>query len=254
MSQVIQFVIDNAARFYLASLIGGAVALILLMRARRKQKAALFGLELELAHDQSKRAIRLLLVAALIAPVVLLINLVLGPTLPAQNVDRPTATPNVFITPPPTFSNITPSPTATLTPTLPIPSPTQPVAVTLAPATTPETTEPAVTPIAPQPTDVVCVFTNPADRGTVTGEVSFVGSAWLSDFGFYRLEVLGPQTGEVWASIIGDVVRDPVMDGVLGVANFGGWMPGEYMIRIVLVDVTSNEAGGCQIVIRLTDQ
>jgi hypothetical protein len=42
-------------------------------------------------------------------------------------------------------------------------------------------------------------------------------------------------------------VSTPVTGGVLGTANFGGWEPGSYSIRLVIVDITSNEVAGCHL-------
>jgi hypothetical protein len=75
--------------------------------------------------------------------------------------------------------------------------------------------------------------------------VAFTGTADADEFLFYKLEAFGPQTGGVWASLLGDVVYTPVRDGVLGQVNLNGWSPGGYSIRVVIVDSTSNEIASC---------
>ena len=100
-------------------------------------------------------------------------------------------------------------------------------------------------PLPLQPSGNVCLITSPADGGQVSGEVTFIGSATAEQFFFYKLEAKGPQTGGIWASLLGSIVSTPVTGGVLGTANFGSWEPGSYSIRLVVVDVTSNEVAGC---------
>jgi hypothetical protein len=39
---------------------------------------------------------------------------------------------------------------------------------------------------------------------------------------------------------------------VLGSANFGGWEPGGYSIRLVIVDTTSNEVAGCYVSLNIS--
>jgi hypothetical protein len=100
-------------------------------------------------------------------------------------------------------------------------------------------------PLPLQPSSNVCLITSPADGSQVSGEVTFIGSATAKQFSFYKLEANGPQTGGIWASLLGSIVSTPVTGGVLGTANFGGWKPGSYSIRLVIVDITSNEVAGC---------
>lgn len=98
-----------------------------------------------------------------------------------------------------------------------------------------------------QPSGNFCLITSPADGSQVSGQVTFVGSATAEQFLFYKLEANGPQTGGIWASLLGSVVSTPVTGGGLGTTNLGGWEPGTYSIRLVVVDVTSNEVARCNL-------
>jgi len=69
---------------------------------------------------------------------------------------------------------------------------------------------------------------------------------------FYKLEAYGPETAGAWASILGDVVSTPVVNGALGTTSFDGWTPGSYSIRLVIVDTTSNEVAGCFLSLNVT--
>jgi LysM repeat protein len=101
------------------------------------------------------------------------------------------------------------------------------------------------TPATAGPAGTVCLITSPADGSQVSGAITLLGSATTEQFLFYKIEVSGPQTGGTWASLLGNVVYTPVTSGVLGTANLGGWEPGSYSVRLVVVDTTSNEVGAC---------
>lgn len=101
------------------------------------------------------------------------------------------------------------------------------------------------TPAIAGPAGTVCLITSPAEGSQVSGAITLLGSAKTEQFLFYKIEVNGPQTGGAWASLLGDVVHEPVVNGTLGTANLGGWEPGSYSIRLVIVDTTSNEVAGC---------
>jgi hypothetical protein len=250
MTDIIRFIARHAAWFYLACGLGSAACLVMFVRAQRNVKQALFGLEMEIAAASRIRAVRLFALTALLALSVFLIAVAVEPNLPPSEHVEPTATP-AFYTPPPTFTNETPTVTPTITSTLSIPTETPLLAGT--PTSTPEeevTPEPS--PFPTQPPGTICIISEPADGSQVEGEVTFVGSASTEQFLFYKLEAYGPQTGGIWASILGEVVSAPVIDGVLGSANFGGWEPGGYSIRLVIVDTTSNEVAGCYVSLNIS--
>jgi hypothetical protein len=246
MRDIIQFIATHAAWFYLACGLGSAACLVMFVRAQRNVKQALFGLEMEIAAASRKRAVRLFALTALLALSVFLIAVVVEPNLPPSERPVPTPTP-AFYTPPPTFTNQTPTATAILTPTLSLTTETPVLGDTPTTAPDEETATLEPSPLATQPPGTICIITEPADGSQVDGEVTFVGSASTEQFLFYKLEAYGPQTGGIWASILGDVVSRPVIDGVLGTANLSGWQPGAYSVRLVIVDTTSNEVAGCYV-------
>lgn len=107
------------------------------------------------------------------------------------------------------------------------------------------------TPAPPPSSDTVCSITAPADGDSITGEVVFRGTAAGTDFLFFKLEANGPETGGVWASVLGHVVNTPVQNGVLGAANMAVWAPGTYSVRVVVVDTTSNLAAMCSLTLNV---
>jgi LysM repeat protein len=125
----------------------------------------------------------------------------------------------LYLPPTPADTTLTPPPIAS--PTLPLPGPTA------------------------RPSGSVCAFVSPADGANIDGQVSFAGTATADQFLFFKLEAYGPETNGLWASLLGGVVRTPVVGGVLGTADLGMWSPGSYSIRLTVVDTTYNEVSRC---------
>ena len=103
----------------------------------------------------------------------------------------------------------------------------------------------APTPEPSQPAGTACLISGPAAGSEVSGAVTFTGSASTEDFFFYKLEASGPGTAGGWASLLGYTVSTPVTNGALGTADLTLWEPGNYAIRLVVVDSTRNEAAAC---------
>jgi hypothetical protein len=250
---VIKFVTDNASWFYIVFLVILAALLVLWLRARRSRKQALFGLELEVALNRQRRVMRLMALVVVLAAAVFAIDNLIWPIMPATELAQPTPTVDFFATPPPTFSNVTPTATATVTTTLTMQTLTPAVVATTAggPVGAQETLTVTVTitqteePSPPATIGAICLITNPTEGATVSGSLALVGTADADEFLFYKLEAFGPQTGSTWASLLGDVVYTPVRNGILGQVNLNGWSPGGYSIRVVIVDATSNEIASC---------
>lgn len=246
MNGTIRFVATHASWFYVFCGLGSAVCLVLFLRAQSGARQALFGLELEMATARRQRALGLFGLIVLVALAVFFITVVVEPRLPSGIPEAVTLVPEAY-TPPPTFTNETPTVTATVTPTLTTSVGTPAAQETLTAVPEDEEATPEPSPPATQAPGTFCIIAEPPDGGEVEGEVTFVGSASTEQFLFYKLEAYGPQTEGVWASILGDIVTMPVTNGVLGTANFGGWAAGGYSIRLVIVDTTSNEVASCYI-------
>lgn len=246
MPQIIRFITRHSVWVYAACLLGAVPVLVTLLRARRSKKIALFGLELEMATARFNRSIRFLVLLALVSLLVLALSEIVEPGLPAAEPAAATPVRGPF-TPAPTFTNQTPTATATLSATMTAhPQPTLLPQVTLEPIETPGTPLTPTVELAPPPT-ARCDISEPQDGSSVSAETAFLGTATAEDFAFYKIEVFGPETGQVWASLLGEIATVPVAQGVLGTANFSGWAPGGYSVRLVIVDTTSNEVATCYI-------
>jgi hypothetical protein len=82
------------------------------------------------------------------------------------------------------------------------------------------------------------------------GTVTFVGSATLPNFAFYKLEVRS-DSASIWNNF--GTSREPVVNGVLGTLNTGLFVPGVYWIQLTVVDNTGNiPITPCAIRVRFT--
>jgi hypothetical protein len=268
MNPIYIFLIRNDIWIYILCGLGLLWYMSNLMRARVILRQAMFGLEKEKGLRLQSTAVTFVGVLATIVAVVAYVNTQIAPTLPAEMLKPPTPTPNVFATPlvsPTPLGSPQPpaaTPTPPIVPTVTLRSPDQGAAApaaevraTLTPQverTTPGGDEAeAPAPAAPVPPAAGCSpqinISSPAHGSAISGNTTFNGSATAADFAFYKLEANGPETGGIWASIIGGTIERPVETGFLGAATMSAWTPGVYSFRLTVVDLTSNEVGQCTI-------
>jgi hypothetical protein len=269
------FLIRNDVWIYILCALGIVWYFSELVKARAILRQAMFGLERERGRRIQTKAVTLLMLLGAVVIGVAYVNLQVAPTLPPDLLRPPTPTPDIFSTP-------LSSPTPMGPPQPEIPTPTPPIVPTVTlrsseggapvvpppPISTPlpgagDPPPPGGNGVAPAPPSdppppvgaVGCspsvAISSPESGATVSGSISFFGSANDPNFAFYRLEANGPETNGSWASIIGGTVDQPVFNGLLGSASMGGWAPGVYSFRLTVVDLTSNEAGQCLIQLTL---
>ena len=237
-----------------------------LYRARRALRRAVFGLEVERGRRLQSTSLTFLTVLLLLVGTVVYVNVQIRPGLPAELLLPPTPTPNIFRTP---LASPTPlrdfletpdaSPTAPLVPTVTLSAGGAPQPVIEDGTPQPEITgtpdAPTVEPTLPAAVTAGCTpninISSPANGSQVSGSVAFIGTANVPEFAFYKLEVNGPETNNQWASVLGQVISQPIVNGLLGSGNFGAWAAGRYDVRLTVVDATSNEVGQCLVQIDL---
>jgi hypothetical protein len=230
-----------------------------LSQARSLLRQAIFGLEKERGQQMQRRALTLILIAVAISALVTYVNVQVAPTIPADRLKPPTPTPNIFATPLSSPTPLgTPQPQASATlpiaPTVtlagqgnPIPDPSEPLSGTV---TVP-------TDVAPPPTEVAdncppnAIITAPPDGVAASGSITFFGTATGDSFGSYDLQANGPETSGLWRSLLPTVVTESVIDGILAQINLSSWVPGSYLVRLVVSSTDDTEAGQCQIQIVL---
>ncbi len=214
------------------------LALRLVIQARRERRSAVFPLEREIAMMRLYRTLGLTII----------LMLIMGSTWAASNLLLPkletgeilaTTTPDILLlidTPTPTLPP--PTATPTITPT-PRPRPTR----RPAPAVVEDTPTPAVLPPAcPNPG---AALASPGSGQEITSETAIIGTASIPNFQFYKLEWRNANGPEQWNWFAGS--ETPVVGAALGAFNPAGLPPGDYIIRLVVVDNTGNYPPPCTV-------
>jgi hypothetical protein len=260
MDRVYVFLIRNDVWITILAALGLFWYVSNFIRARRRLRSAIFGLEREKGLRLRNNALFFIGLFSLIIGVVIFVNRQIAPTLPAELLRPPTPTPNPQRTPlsPPTAINqqsaspvfITPA----LAPTVTLVGPGAPAGGELAPTVAAATETP--TPYVPPTPFVDCTadlnFSEPRNGAAVAGDISFFGTADTEIFGAYSLETNGPQTNGQWASLLGREISQPVRESFLGSANLSMWATGPYLLRLTTTDGEGNIVGQCVIQVTLT--
>ena len=223
--------------YFLWLLAASLLFLLLTLRevreSRRDRAETIFSLEKEMANAREKRARRWVVVAALVLLALLWLRFMVVPSQPLPPLQEPT--PTRFVIEVPTPTPVTPTPTMTRIPTRPRP--------TAAPPTETPTPIRAAPAYCPLPGVRI---TSPAMDEAVAGQVTIRGTANIDAFQFYKVEYgMGEETPQ-WNSI-GDIVRRPVVDGVLATWNLAGFPNGVYRVRLTVVDITGNFPPPCEV-------
>jgi hypothetical protein len=157
-----------------------------------------------------------------------------------NNVPLPEVTPSptTIVELPPTATPVILLSTPTPTPTIPAIKP--PMATVTYPTATP--------PPAPQTKPARCSYpgsqiTLPEEGANVNGMVQISGSAFVDNFDYYKFEFRVP--GGNWSFIAS--YRNQVQSGVLGSWNSDTVPPGEYQLRLVVVDKIGNFPEPCMV-------
>lgn len=92
------------------------------------------------------------------------------------------------------------------------------------------------------------MISSPQNGEQVSGEIDLVGTADISNFGFYKYEIARP--GEtIWLPIqVGEEVR---RDETLGTWDTSTLDPGDYALRLVVTDNQGNSLSPCVIQVRI---
>ncbi|MCL4869547.1 MAG: hypothetical protein KJ063_11300 [Anaerolineae bacterium] len=279
MARLYVFLIENRIGIYIFCALGLFWFASSLWRARSRLRVAVFSIERESAARQQNNALIVLLLLLAVVGMVIYVNAAIRPTLPPEMLVPPTFTPDIFATPlasptpliTPLSVGASPTPFLVATATLPpgiLPATGGSVQTRPPQATPSANNTPAPNPggnqgddnnaAAPPPPPISGCgsginISSPTTGSTIQGVITISGSADAPDFFFYKLEINGPETGGVWASLLNAVVQQPVNSGSLAVANLGGWTGGTYLIRLTVVDLTSNEVGSCAVQVTIAE-
>lgn len=238
MAVIVQLISQYANYIYAACALVALWLLRSAILARRERMRAVFSLERETAMNRTYSTFRLAIVLlALMGIVYGISNFLVVAVEPiiAQADPMPTLA-FLINTPTPTALPPTETPAVTVTPTetprpraTPRPIPTdEPIAL--------ETPTPAV--VAPNCPDGRAIILEPGSGQQITGPVQMIGTSQTENFSYYKIEFKP-------ANAPGDfgfyLRREaPVQNGPLGVWDPGGLPAGDYLLRLVTVDITGN--------------
>lgn len=284
MDRVYVFLIRNDVWIYIICGLGLLWYLNELIRSQSALRRAMFGLERETSLRKRNAALLFVIFFSAIAAGVIYVNREIRPTLPPELLRPPTPTINSGFAPATIPIESTPevqesgaTPTSPIAPTVTLPgqqsSPiTETLTDTLTTTVTDTITATEQTPLppdiqatgAPPPTEEPtagpqvagcapdAIITEPREGASVLGLLNVFGSANTADFGYYEIEIRGPQTNDRWASLVGRRIMQPVTDGILaGNVNLSPWAPGTYDVRLTISNEDDEISHQCSVSISL---
>lgn len=97
------------------------------------------------------------------------------------------------------------------------------------------------------------MITFPENNSVVSGKIEIEGTANIDDFGFYKFEISPANSGN-WLTIqAGD---EPVIEDELGFWDTNQLEPGNYALRLVVLDNQGIQRDPCRVdlVVEMSDQ
>jgi hypothetical protein len=211
--------------FYLLLLLAGLYSSRRLWKSWKEWREAYYGLEREFAmRRMAQWLVAALLVLVLMCGVFTIATFVV-PTVPALY--------------------LLPTPTLDLLATPSVGNPLEGVLVPLTPVVA-----------APVAGSQGCVpgqleITSPRPGDEINGTVTLVGTVNLPNFGFYKYEV-ALRGSDIWSTI--SAQSETKKNEELGILNTTVLTPGDYLLRVVVLDNSTQVIGTCIITIRIKGQ
>lgn len=225
MVEFYRFLDTYEALIYILLAIGGLFSFRWLWRSWREWRIAVFSLEREFSARRLARSAAISAVIVILFCAEFFIVSFIIPSFPAN-----------FFVPTPTLDFIS-KPTGTL-------SPEMQTQFALAPAGAT-----AFNASGCAPNQISITFPQPGDE--ISGAIEITGTANIPNFGFYKYEV-APVGSEAWATIAAG--REVVNEGRLGAWNTTALTPGDYQLRLVVVDNQGVELPACIVPVRVVSQ
>ncbi|MBI4731775.1 MAG: hypothetical protein HY781_06550 [Chloroflexi bacterium] len=223
MAAVIQFFADYVVLIYLLLLVAVLFAIRRFGRARREQREAVFGLEVELARRHHGQSVAALVSIGLLALAEFVLVVFLVPALPA------------LLTLPTPTNNLAALPTSTIPPEI----------MATINAATPGAT---ATTVASGCIPGQIMITSPKPGDQVRGKITLKGTADIPNFGFYKYEFALAGT-DIWITI--QAGRDAKQEADLGDWDTSELTAGDYLLRLVVTDNQGQALPACVIPIRV---
>ncbi len=92
-------------------------------------------------------------------------------------------------------------------------------------------------------------ISDPRAGAVLRGTVGIYGTATHPNFQFYRLQISGSEQPQDFATL--GVYRQQVVEGQLGTLNTAAFAPGDYWLRLTVVDNTANYPPECTVRVRI---
>ncbi len=221
MEQALQFFRDYEIWIYVLLGLVGLWQVRKFALAWEELRGAFFGLEREAAQSRLNSAATMVVILILMAVAEFTLVTFVIPTVPGAN-PLPTSTLNLLATP-----------------TTTLPAPTQ------QPNETPGiTATPGEIPAAQGCVAGQVNLTSPLNGDRISGSVLVQGSAYITNFGFYTLQIAHPGD-PIWLPIL--VGQQVVKNDLLGTWETSTLTPGEYLLRLVVTDNVGTELPPCAI-------
>ncbi|PKN91794.1 MAG: hypothetical protein CVU44_17955 [Chloroflexi bacterium HGW-Chloroflexi-6] len=94
------------------------------------------------------------------------------------------------------------------------------------------------------------MITSLEPRQEISGRVTLIGTAKVENYGFYKYEYR-QQSNEEWITIAAG--RDIIENGELGSWDTSSLLPGDYEIRLIVIDNQNNPLPACTIPVRIVE-
>lgn len=216
------FLSTYEALIYIILLFGGIFLARWIFRAWRRWRSAIFGLERQISQRKFARSL---------AAGVFWLVLLLGEFIVASFI-VPSMPPSIFIPTPTVDLLVTPTGTISAEMSATLEARPEPQAEDYSEGCIPEE----------------IMIDEPAPGETLRGTVPLMGTVDIPKFGFYKFEVsrLGE---EDWATIFAG--REVIRAGELGRFDTSELTPGDYQLRLVLIDSLGESLSPCVVQIRV---
>jgi hypothetical protein len=225
MQEIFRFIGTYQGFLYLLLLLAGLYSLRWLWKAWKEWRESYFGLEREITMRRLAQAMTAIVLVLVLLCGVFSIAVFVFPGLPAGAL---IATPTLDLLSTPSSGSLTSNQTALL----------------------------AATPATPVAGSQGCVpgqleITSPKPGAEISGIVTLVGTVNLPNFGFYKYEAAVRGT-DIWSTI--SAQSEVKKNEELGILNTTVLTPGDYLLRVVVLDNATQVIGTCVITIRIKGQ
>jgi hypothetical protein len=225
MEEILGFFRTYEMWMYVILMLAGLIYIRRFVLAWEELRRAAFGLERESAQSHLNQSAGMLVLLFIMAAAIFVIVSFVAPAFPAS-VPLLTPTMDLLVSPSSTLEDET-LPAEAGTPTADAPSLTATIEV-----------------IGEGCIPGEIMLSEPTDGAQVSGVIVLLGTASVENFGFYKYEVARPGD-TLWQTI--QAGRDIVQDGELGQWDTRTMAPGDYMLRLVIVDNQGESLEPCVI-------